>query len=189
MPSGQDGSTIGRWAGVWAHRPALPVLAVFYAAYVLTGGWSEGLALIPGIAIRFWPPAGLFVAALLLTRPLSWPWWVAAGAAAELTCNAVWFHNPPAAVLYYAINAVEVVTAAALVRWATPAPFRFESPREVVAFVGLGAVATAAAACLFPAAEHARGRYPFLTSWPLFWLGDATGLLVSTPLAVAAVRA
>ena len=189
MPSGQDETAVGRSARVWAHRPALPVLAAFYAAYVLTGGWSEGLALIPGVSIRFWPAAGLFVAALLLTRRPSWPWWVAAGCAAELTCNAVWFRNPlPAAVLFFAINAVEAVTAAVLIRLATPPPFRLDSPRQVVAFVGLGAAAAAVGATLFAAAEHALGRYPFLTSWPLFWLGDASGLLVSTPLAVAAVR-
>jgi PAS domain S-box-containing protein len=189
MPSGQDETAVGRSARVWAHRPALPVLAVFYAAYVLTGGWSEGLALIPGVSIRFWPPAGLFVAALLLTRRPAWPWWVAAGCAAELTCNAVWFRNPlPMAVLYFGINAVEAVTAAVLIRLATPPPFRLDSPRQVVAFVGLGAAAAAVGATLFATAEHALGRYPFLTSWSLFWLGDATGLLVSTPLAVAAVR-
>jgi integral membrane sensor domain MASE1 len=49
-------------------------LALFYTAYVLAGGFGQGLALIPGVAITFWPPAGIFLATLLLNPRGSWPW-------------------------------------------------------------------------------------------------------------------
>ncbi|MBY0457029.1 MAG: hypothetical protein K2V38_06810, partial [Gemmataceae bacterium] len=98
-PGGQPAS----WSPRLASR-----LGLFFAAYVLAAGFGQGLALIPGVTITFWPPAGLFVAVLILNRPGCWGWCVLAGCAAELTANAVWFHNPlPFALVYFAANALE----------------------------------------------------------------------------------
>jgi integral membrane sensor domain MASE1 len=186
-------NTLAESLAGWANRmqqvarPHLAYLAVFAVAYVLTAGLGQGLALIPGVAITFWPPAGIFVAALLLNPRPHWWWYVLAAGLAELACNAIWFHNPLRfALVYFAANALEALAAAWLLGRIAARPFRFESPRAVVAFVGLGAcVAPVIGATVIATTDALIGKHPFSTAWPLVWLGDASGLLVSTPIALA----
>lgn len=180
----------GRWAGLRGPRPQLPSLLLFYMAYTLAGGFGQGLALIPGVAITFWPPVGILIAMLLLHHRSSWPWWVIVGCLAELTCNAVWFHNPlPFAVIYYAGNALEALAAAWLLTRYSAKAFRLEALEEVAAFVVVGAgVAPMVSATVIAVTDAWLGKHPFITSWPLVWLGDGTGVLVSTPLTVVAVQ-
>lgn len=172
-------------------RPSIAALLLFYAAYVLTGGLGQGVALVPGISITFWPPAGIFLAALLVNPPSRWPWYIAAGCAAELTCNALWFHNAiPFALIYFAANALESLTAAWLLGRFAGRPFRLESLRDVAMFAVLGACAApVVAATVIAGTDALLGKHAFLEAWPLVWLGDGTGLLVSTPLALAVVHA
>jgi PAS domain S-box-containing protein len=172
-------------------RPRWFALALFYAAYVLTGGLGQGLALIPGVAITFWPPAGVFLATLLLNPRSSWPWYVGAGCLAELTCNAIWFHNPGhLALVYFGANVLEALTAAGLIRRFVGNTFRLDSVTGVMALVVLGAiVAPVVGATLISITDALLAKHPFTTAWPLVWLGDGTGLLVSTPLTFVVVQA
>ena len=179
------------WIRYWRAPPPLLYLALFYSAYVLAGGFGQGLALIPGVAITFWPPAGIFVATLLMTSRYSWPWWIAAGCLAELTCNAIWFHNAiPFALIYFSANALVALTAAGLINRFIGKPFRLDTLEEVAAFVVLGAgIAPMISATIIATTDALLGKHPFWTAWPLVWLGDGTGLLVSTPLTLVAVQA
>ncbi len=172
-------------------RPTVFQLCVFYVFYVLAAGFGQGLALIPGIAISFWPPAGIFVATLLLSSKYSWPWWILAGCTAEITCNAIWFHNSiPSALIYFSANALLALTAAGLIRFFVDMPFRLETLEEVAAFVVLGAgVAPMVSATVIAATDVFLGKYPFWTSWAHVWLGDSTGLLVSGPLTIVTLNA
>jgi integral membrane sensor domain MASE1 len=180
----------GIWVRLGHGRPPFLYLILFYAAYVLAGGFGQGLAIIPGVSITFWPPAGIFVATLLLTSRYSWPWWIAAGGLAELTCNAIWFHNAiPFALIYFSANALVALTAAWLITRFTGEPFRLESLEEVAAFVVLGAgIAPMVSATVIATTDALLGKHAFWTAWPLVWLGDGTGLLVSTPLTLVAVQ-
>lgn len=174
----------------WGAQPFLLHLVLFYVAYVLAGGFGQGLALIPGVTIIFWPPAGIFVATLLLSSRYSWPWWILAGGLAELTCNGIWFHNAiPLAVVYFSANALVALTAATLIRQFLDKPFRLETLEEVAAFAVLGAgIAPLVSATVIATTDALLGKHLFWTTWPLVWLGDSTGLLVSAPLTVVALQ-
>jgi PAS domain S-box-containing protein len=178
------------WADVRYQRQYFPYYLCFYLAYLLAGGFGQGLTIIPAIEISFWPPAGIFVATLLLNPKPTWPWWALAGCCAELTCNALWFHNPfLPSLVYFCANALEALTAAWLVTRYVGRPFRLESLEEVAAFVVLAAgVAPAVGATVGSAMVVWSGKMPFSTAWPLWWLGDGTGLLISTPLTLVAVQ-
>lgn len=195
MPStskiASSGQGSRRWAGCLHQRPPLVQLALLYAAYFLAGGFSQGLALIPGVSIIFWPPVGILIATLLLTSKSAWPSWILAGGLAELTCNAIWFHSPlPLALIYYTANALEALTAAWLIHTFSAQPFRLTSLEDVLAFVVLGAgVAPMVSATIIAVTDALLGKHPFTTAWPLVWLGDSSGLLVSTPLTFALVQA
>jgi PAS domain S-box-containing protein len=173
-------------SSVWWNRPKFLHLGFLVAAYVLGCGFAQALAIVPGTGISIWPPSGLFMATLAYTSRRSWPWWVLGGCLAELFSNVLWFHNPLAvAFLIYTGNALEAVAGAWLVTWACRRPVRLETLQEVLALVLLGAgVAPVASATVGSATLAWFGMQSFAAAWPLFWLGDATGVLIVAPLAL-----
>ncbi len=166
-------------------------LLIFFAAYILAGGWGQGLAIIPGITVTFWPPAGIFLASLVLSRPRDWPWFVAVACAAEMSCNAIWFHNPmPLALTYFLGNTLEAFFGAYLLQSFHRGPLRLENISEVGKFVLCAVMAAPmVGATVIASTDAVIGKHPFSVAWPLVWLGDATGLLVSAPLTIVAVHA
>lgn len=178
-----------RWSLVWSHRPRILHLGLFFVAYILGCAFAQSLAIVPETGISIWPPAGLFVATLIATSGYSWPWWVGVACLAELASNFLWFHNSlPVALLINAGNALEAVAGAWLVIRTCKRPVRLETLQEVLAFVALAAgVAPALSATVGSAtlAWFNIKSQSFASAWPLWWIGDATGVLIVAPLALA----
>ncbi len=177
---------------VWSHRPLFLHLGLFFLAYVLGCAFADALAIVPGITVSIWPPAGVFIATLILTSPYSWPWWILSGCLAEMTAQMIWFHSPlVAGLLIYVGNALCAVTGATLIIRARGRPLQLESLPDVLAFVGLGAgVAPLVSATVGSAALAWFGveAQTFTGVWPLFWIGDATGILLVGPLALIVIQ-
>ncbi|WP_201833833.1 MASE1 domain-containing protein [Microvirga zambiensis] len=177
---------------VWSQRPRFLHLAVFFLAYVLGCGFADALAIVPGITVSIWPPAGVFIATLILTSPYTWPWWILSGCLAEMFAQLVWFHSPlPAGFLIFVGNVLCAVVGATLVNWACGRPLRLETLSDVLAFVGLGAgVAPFFSATVGSAALAWFGieAQTFTGVWPLFWIGDATGILLLGPLTLIVIQ-
>jgi PAS domain S-box-containing protein len=173
---------------IWSNRPRLLHLALFVAAYVVGCAFAKALRLAPGTNISVWLPGGLFMATLILTSVRSWPWWVLAGCLGEMIGQLLWFHSPlPAALLIYGGNALEAMTGAWLVTRYCGRPVRLETLQEVLLFVVLGAgIAPVLSATVGSATLEWFGvkSQTFMTAWPLWWIGDATGVLIVTPLAL-----
>ncbi|PAQ05582.1 PAS domain-containing protein [Mesorhizobium temperatum] len=176
---------------VWS-RPQFLHLGLFFAAYVLGCGFAQALAIVPGITVSIWPPGGVFIATLILTSPYSWPWWILAGCLAEMFAQFVWFHSPlPAGFLIYIGNALGAAVGATLVNRACGRPVRLETLQEVLAFVVLGAgVAPLVSATVGSATLAWFGveSQTFTAVWPLFWIGDATGILLVAPPALVVIQ-
>ncbi|MBB3660736.1 hypothetical protein FHX15_006007 [Rhizobium sp. BK650] len=176
----------------WSYRPQLLHQGLFFSAYVLGCGFAQALAIVPGTGISIWPPSGLFIATLILAPKKSWPWWVLLGCLGELLSNVFWFHSPlPAAALIYAGNALEAMVGASLVNRALGRPARLESLQEVLVFVVLGAgVAPVISATVGSATLALFGIFSqtFLGAWPLWWIGNATGILIVAPLALVVIQ-
>lgn len=179
----------GRWSRIWSHRPQIQTLGLFVIAYILGCAFAQSLAIVPETGISIWPPAGLFIATLIIGSGYSWPWWVVAGCVAELASNVLWFHNPlPVAFLIYLGNALAAVIGAWLVTRTCKRPVRLETLQEVLAFVALGAgIAPILSATVGSATLTWFNLKPqsFASAWPLWWIGDATGVLIVAPLALA----
>jgi PAS domain S-box-containing protein len=177
---------------LWRHRPQFLHLGLFIAAYVLGCGFAQLLAIVPGTGISIWPPSGLFIATLILASRQSWPWWVLGGCLAELLGNFLWFHSPlPAAFLIYAGNALEAMLGAWLVNRSGKRPVRLETLQDVLVFVVLAAgVAPLVSATVGAATVSWFGMLSqtFVGAWPLFWIGDATGVLIVAPLALVVAQ-
>ena len=179
-------------SAAWSSRPPFLYLGLFFAAYVMGCGFAQALAIVPGITVSIWPPGGVFMATLILTSPYSWPWWILAGCLAEMFAQFVWFHSPPiAGFLIYVGNAICATVGATLVNRATRRTVRLETLQEVLTFVVLGAgVAPLLSATVGSATLAWFGveSQTFTGVWPLFWIGDATGILLVAPLALVVVQ-
>jgi PAS domain S-box-containing protein len=179
-------------ASVWSHRPHLLHLGLFFAAYVAGCGFAQALAIVPGITVSIWPPGGVFMATLILAPVPSWPWWILVGFLAEMFGQLVWFHSPlPVGILIYVGNAVAATVGAWLVNRVCGRPVRLETLREVLAFVVLCAgIAPVTSATIGSAALAWFGvkSQTFTAVWPLFWIGDATGILLVAPLALVVLQ-
>ncbi|QIG50017.1 PAS domain-containing protein [Nordella sp. HKS 07] len=171
---------------IWSHRPQFLHLSLFIVAYVLACGFAQLLAIVPGTGISIWPPSGLFMATLILASRRSWPWWVLGALLAELFANILWFHNPlPVAVLLNIGNALEAAAGAWLVNRACRQPVRLETLQDILALVVLGAgIAPLISATVGSATLAWFGMQSFAAAWPLWWIGDATGVLIVAPLAL-----
>jgi len=173
-----------------AARPRAVHLAVFALAYVLAAGFAQWLAIIPHTGISIWPASGLFIATLIHSRERTWPWWILVGGLGEYAANLLWFHNAfPIFLAIYTGNALEAMVAAWLVLRVCGRPVRLESLKEVFALVGLGAgLAPAVSATVGSLTLLAFYDKPLSQSWLLWWIGDATGVLVVAPLALVAMQ-
>ena len=177
---------------VWSRRPQFLHLGLFFVAYVLGCGFAQALAIVPGITVSIWPPAGVFIATLILTSPYSWPWWIVAGCLAEMFAQFVWFHSPlPAGFLIYVGNALGAAFGATLVNRVSGRPVRLETLQEVLAFVVLGAGAAPLVSATVGSATLAWfgvESQTFRSVWPLFWIGDATGMLLVAPPTMVVIQ-
>ncbi|GEM_PF-1140434 len=170
-------------------RPTALGLAAVYLLYLLAAGFGRWMMVIPDIPITVWPPNGVILAMLLTSPRQSWPWWIAVAALGELTGNALWFGNPLLWALgYVGANAAAVLAAALLLAPHLGAPIRrIDTLRQVLALLAIGVLgAPVISATLGSAIDTLVGKNPFATTWPVWWLGDATGILIATPLVISA---
>src|SRR5262245_50012167 len=177
---------------VWSDRPQFLHLGLFFAGYLLGCAFARALSIAPGTNISIWPPGGLFIATLILTSLRSWPWWMLVGCLAELFAQFLWWQSPlPASFLMYVGNALEAAAGAWLVNRFCRRPVRLETFQEILTFVGLTAgiapliSATVGSATL---AWFGVKSQTFASAWPLWWVGDATGILIVAPLALAVLQ-
>jgi PAS domain S-box-containing protein len=134
----------------------------------------------------------VILAVLLANERRQWVWWIVIAFLGEATANLLWFQNAAWPTLGYMVaNGLEVLAAALLLaRFLKPSEVRFSTLTQATAFLGIGVVAAPViGATLGSAIDSAIGKNPFLMTWPRWWLGDATGILLATPLAISAVNA
>ncbi|AUG75437.1 membrane protein [Kitasatospora sp. MMS16-BH015] len=172
-----------------AGRRGATALAVLGLALGYWVGGKLGLlaqVVVGGVHVTpLWPPTGVAVAGLLLFGLRVWPG-IAIGALAVIAGFG------PLTPGSFAIAAGSTAAPVAAVLLLGRMGFRVELDRlrDGVALVFLGAflstVVSASAACLVLSAEGAVPTGQFWPVWSAWWTGDAMGVLVVTPLLLAA---
>jgi len=162
-----------------AYWLAIPLVAV---AYAVAASVSLALAIPPGYASAVWPPAGIALAAWLAFGSRIWPAILMGAALANLGVS-----GTPAAVALAigAGNTAEAALAGLLVARFIGIRHRFESPATVWRFAAIALVAPTLAATNGVLTLALVGQVPwgdFGTHWTTWWLGDATGIVIVTPL-------
>jgi diguanylate cyclase (GGDEF)-like protein len=154
---------------------------LFAAVYFVAARLSLSLAIPPGYATAVWPPSGIALAVTLLLGNRIWPGIWLGATLANLTVASA----PIAAVLIGTGNTLEALAGAALIRRFVGIPYRFERAGDVVKFVAFAALSSTIAATIAVGSLALEGSvaWPrFLPNWWTWWQGDATGIIIVTPL-------
>jgi integral membrane sensor domain MASE1/DNA-binding CsgD family transcriptional regulator len=174
--------SVGFWRRVAAGRWLL--IAAVALAYFGAAGVSLRLAIPPGYASAVWPPAGIALAAWLLFGGRVWPGiWIGAALAN------VGIAGTPAvvAVLIGAGNTAEAAVAAWLIGRIIGQPLRFVRPSAAWAFGAIACASAAVAATGGVLNLVIWGRVTWSEAavhWGTWWMGDAAGIILVTPLLV-----
>ena len=154
---------------------AVVALAYWFAAWV-----SLRLALVHGQVTPIWPPTGIALVAILVFGRRVWPSIFLAALAVNLPIGP----SPLGAAAIAVGNTLAPVTAAALLKRAR---FRIELDRlrDAAAIIVFGAlVAMTISATVGSSVLVLSGAVPadsFLSTWAVWWTGDATGVLLVAP--------
>ncbi len=175
-----------------ATLPRLVQVLLLAGAYFVTGKLGLLLALPPGYATAVWPPSGIALAGLLLFGYRAWPGvWLGSfsvnvgtsvalsGAGLSLTAIGV-----PASIAAGAT--LQAVFGVFLLRRYVKFPTALADEKDVGRFLLLCGVlsplvnATIGTTALLLTGAIASSAYPF--SWWTWWVGDAIGIILFTPL-------
>ncbi len=162
---------------LWAR---LLLVGLLYAA---TGWLSVRFTLVPGGPAMLWLPNAVVLAALLLSPRRQWLCFAALVLPVELLVD--WgTYSLPQALGFAAANITEVMLAACAITWLCGRVFFMQRVAHVGWFVALGAGLASGLAALVGALMHPQppDGLGLWGHWLVWWLGDALGLLVLTPL-------
>ncbi len=161
---------------------ALPLVA---AVYFFAGRLGLAVPYTSGNVSPVWPAAGIALGAILLSGPRVWPAVAAGGFLVNL------FTPVPAMSAFgMAIgNAAGPLAGAWMLRRTRGFDPCLGRLSDVIRLIVLGAFAGTAISATIGTASLALGRVPAWPSvratWLMWWLGDAMGVLVVTPLVLA----
>jgi phosphoserine phosphatase RsbU/P len=181
--SAPTAALIGQPGRILCWQYAVEFSAVF-AAYFLAGQIGLAVPFTSGNVSPVWPAAGVGLAALLLVGPRVWP----AIAAAAFAVNFLSPISAPAAVAISVGNTVGPLVAAWLVRRVPGFRTALGRLDDMLGLILIAAPASAASSATVGATvlfiTHVNPWLHFSQAWVVWWLGDLTGVLLVTPLAL-----
>jgi two-component system, cell cycle sensor histidine kinase and response regulator CckA len=160
----------------------LPRVFLFTLAYFVGAEVGHSLVFYHALPAAFWPPSGIFLAALLLTESRIWPYLVVGALLGDTGCG--WInHLSPISVAFLSIpHIVGILIGAWLIRrFVSPFPNLY-SLREVLALLGFTVI--------FPTLISMIPLFPLSwnepafawTAWKQRWIAEALGILLYAPL-------
>jgi putative nucleotidyltransferase with HDIG domain len=167
---------------LWA-KALILALAYIFAAEV------GNLLSVQRTFSTFWPPAGLYLAMLLISDRRDWPVLILAAFAGNLTSDLLHGRALLMTLGFSTANSLEVITGATLVGRLIGHRPKLDSLREVLVLTGFGAfLATIVGATLgtgvvlfyFPGATWS-------TTWLSWWIGDALGVVLVGSVILSAI--
>ncbi len=163
-------------------------MALVVALYFLAGKIGLAVPFTSGNVSPVWPAAGIAFAAMLLFGPRVWPA-VAAGAFLVNFFSPI----PHAAAIGIALgNTAGPMTGAWLLRRSRGFQTSLARLWDVIELIVFGALGgTAVSATIGTCALFASGVNPwsgFGLAWLMWWLGDAMGVVIVTPLIMTSTR-
>ncbi|MGN6543461.1 MAG: PAS domain S-box protein [Aureliella sp.] len=159
-------------------------LLLFGLAYFGGAVLGERLSIQPESFAPFWPPAGIFLAALLLSERRDWPWFLLPGLAAHLGSALLHGKSPLLGTAFFAGDAVEAYLGAWLLERWVGSPMTFRRLNEVLGLVMVTALCSIPLGAALEATTEVAASLGtnWLSGWYLNWSGHAVSVLVTKPL-------
>src|SRR5215469_2725503 len=159
----------------------LPLIGILTVTYVIAGKLGLMLASLHASASPVWPPAGIAIAAVLLFGYRAWP----AIFIGAFLVNVTTAGNGATSLAIATGNTLEALAGAWLVNRFAGGTSVFDRPQGVFKFALAAAVSTVISPAFGVTSLAVAGfadwaKYGAI--WLTWWLGDATGDLVFTPL-------
>src|SRR5215469_3109147 len=159
----------------------LPLIGILTVTYVIAGKLGLMLASLHASASPVWPPAGIAIAAVLLLGYRAWP----AIFIGAFLVNVTTAGNGATSLAIATGNTLEALAGAWLVNRFAGGTSVFDRPQGVFKFALAAAVSTVISPTFGVTSLAVAGfadwaKYGAI--WLTWWLGDATGDLVFTPL-------
>jgi two-component sensor histidine kinase/integral membrane sensor domain MASE1 len=167
-----------------ASRMRLLLHLGFALAYLAASEVGLLLSVRPGPFATFWPPAGLFLGALLRFPRRDWPALLATGFLANTASNLL-VHDKTAAVslAFSAVNLLSALTGAVALEWLLGGRYRHASLREVLSLFLVAAPGTAlVGATLGSAMIWLTFGEPASETFRVWWAADGVGIALVAPL-------
>jgi PAS domain S-box-containing protein len=156
-------------------------LAAVFAAYTIAGEIGLAVPFTSGNVSPLWPPAGVALAAFLVFGYRVWPAVVLGAFVVNL-----FTHIPHLAAAGIAVgNAVGPLCGAWLLRQRVDFHSSLTRLRDVLALTILGALGAAVSATIGAGVLFGNGVAAWsgsASAWLIWWLGDAMGVLIVTPV-------
>jgi signal transduction histidine kinase/integral membrane sensor domain MASE1/ActR/RegA family two-component response regulator len=161
----------------------LHAVAVF-AVYVVSGKLGLAFASLHASATPVWPPAGIALGALLLFGTRMWP----AIFVGAFVVNVTTSGSVLASLGIAGGNTLEALLGAYLVRRFARGTAAFERAQDIFKLAALAATGSTAVSATIGVASLVLTGHAALRDagwiWLTWWLGDASGILLLTPLVV-----
>src|SRR5437773_1340359 len=171
----------GSWAMQSRRFSGLPLIGILAVIYFIAGKLGLMLASLHASASPVWPPAGIALAALLLLGYRAWP----AIFVGAFLVNVTTAGNVATSFAIATGNTLEALVGVWLVNRFAGGTNVFDRPQDVFKFAVAAAISTAISP-IFGVTSLALAGFAHWTNygviWLTWWLGDATGDLVFTPL-------
>ncbi len=160
--------------------------AVLFAAYFLSAHFAITLGRSMGGVPAIWPATAVALGVLLLSPPREWPAYLLAAGAANFTAGAVANLPPAMSVCFTALNLIEVLLAAGLLRRLRMPTDWLGSVRSLMTVLAVAAIlAPTAVAMLRSTLFHVALQVPYWSAWQSRWIADIVGMLIVAPLMLA----
>jgi two-component system, NarL family, sensor histidine kinase FusK len=164
-------------------------LVTVFVLYFAAGKLGLAAPFTSGNVSPFWPASGIALASVLLWGNLVWP----AIAAAAFLVN-FWSPIPARAAAGIAVgNTSAALVGGFLLRRVGRLNLGLERLRDVIALLALGALVSplvaAAIGTITLSLAHVKAWSGLATALPVWWFGDAMGILIAAPLVLTASQA
>jgi diguanylate cyclase (GGDEF)-like protein/PAS domain S-box-containing protein len=167
----------------FASHPVV-IVVLLAAVYFVAGRFGLTLAFVHASATAVWPPAGIALAALLLLGYRAWPG-ILLGA---FLVNVTTAGSVATSIGIAVGNTLEGLAGAYLVNRFANGRHAFDRARDIFLFAVLAALVSTTVSPTLGVASLTLGGFAewsrFGAIWTTWWLGDAAGVLVVTPVLV-----
>jgi signal transduction histidine kinase len=167
-----------------ADRKYTLTLTALFGVYVVAGKVGLMLASVHESVSPVWPPTGIALAAFLTRGTRVWP----AIFAGAFVVNVTTINSVTVSLAIALGNTLEALLGAYLIERFANGAAAFDRAPDVFKFAGLAAFASTLVSATIGAAALVLGGHAAWVDlegiWLTWWLGDATGALIFTPLLV-----